>query len=54
MEISLILLTVIAKTPSTEEVNALYERLLQETESKSEPLENDIPNSNAVQAGRDY
>ena len=43
-----------AKTPSTEEVNALYERLLQETESKSEPLENDIPNSNPVQAGRDY
>ena len=43
-----------AKTPSNEEVNALYERLLQETESKSEPLENDIPNSNPVQAGRDY
>ncbi len=39
---------------SSEEVNALYERLLQETESKSEPLQLEPQFSEPVNAGRDY
>ena len=36
------------------EVNALYERLLQEMESKSEPLEQDVEAVQAITTGRDY
>lgn len=36
------------------EVNALYERLLQETESKSEPLTQDDQRVRALNNGRDY
>ena len=39
---------------SSEEVNALYERLLQETESESEPLQLEPDFSEPVNAGRDY
>jgi Ca-activated chloride channel family protein len=37
-----------------EEINALYERLLQEMESKSEPLEQDVEAVQAITTGRDY
>ena len=40
--------------PSNEEVNALYERLLQETESKSEPLDQKIQAIQNTPLGRDY
>ena len=43
-----------AKEPIPEEVNALYERLLQEMESKSEPLEQEIQAIQAITSGRDY
>lgn len=39
---------------SSEEVNALYERLLQETESESEPLQLEPDFSEPVNVGRDY
>ncbi len=37
-----------------EEVNALYERLLQEMESKSEPLEQEVQAAESLTSGRDY
>ena len=37
-----------------EEVNALYERLLQEMESKSEPLEQEVQAIDNLTTGRDY
>ena len=37
-----------------EEVNALYERLLQEMESKSEPLEQEVQATQSITSGRDY
>ena len=37
-----------------QEVNALYERLLQEMESKSKPLEQERHSSGNLSAGRDY
>ena len=37
-----------------DEVNALYKRLLQETESKSEPLTQDDQRVRALNNGRDY
>ncbi|MDG1138390.1 MAG: VWA domain-containing protein [Opitutales bacterium] len=37
-----------------QEINALYERLLQETESKSEPLEQTLPPAGILKNGRDY
>ena len=37
-----------------QEVNALYERLLQEMESKSKPLEQETHSSGNLSAGRDY
>ena len=40
--------------PRPEEINALYERLLQEMESKSEPLEQDIEAVQSITSGRDY
>ena len=40
--------------PLPQEVNALYERLLQEMESKSEPLEQEIRMIGSRPAGRDY
>ena len=40
--------------PVPEEVNALYERLLQEMESKSEPLEQEVQAVQAITSGRDY
>ena len=39
---------------SQEEMNALYERLLQETESQSEPLELEPVFSVPANPGRDY
>ena len=39
---------------STEEINALYERLLQESESKSEPLQLEPDFYAPTQTGRDY
>ena len=43
-----------AAKPKPEEVNALYERLLQEMESKSEPLEQDVQAVESLTSGRDY
>ena len=40
--------------PLPQEVNALYERLLQEMESKSEPLQQEIRVVNSKANGRDY
>ena len=40
--------------PMPEEVNALYERLLQEMESKSEPLEQEVQVIDNLTTGRDY
>lgn len=40
--------------PMPEEVNALYERLLQEMESKSEPLEQEVQTVDNLTTGRDY
>ena len=40
--------------PMPEEVNALYERLLQEMESKSEPLEQEVQAIDNLTTGRDY
>ena len=40
--------------PIPEDVNALYERLLQEMESKSEPLEREIKEVQSTSSGRDY
>ena len=40
--------------PAPEEVNALYERLLQEMESKSEPLEQEVQAVQSITSGRDY
>ena len=40
--------------PLPEEINALYERLLQEMESKSEPLEQDVEAIRSTTSGRDY
>ena len=37
-----------------QEVNALYERLLQEMESRSEPLQQEIRLGNPRASGRDY
>lgn len=37
-----------------QEINALYERLLQEMESKSEPLEQDLRMAESPNSGRDY
>ncbi len=43
-----------AQEPLPQEVNALYERLLQEMESKSEPLQQEIRVVNSKANGRDY
>jgi hypothetical protein len=43
-----------AQEPLPQEVNALYERLLQEMESKSKPLQQEIRVVNAKANGRDY
>ena len=43
-----------AQDPLPQEVNALYERLLQEMESKSEPLQQEIRVINSKANGRDY
>jgi hypothetical protein len=43
-----------ATEPIPEEVNALYERLLQEMESKSEPLEQEVQATQSITSGRDY
>ncbi|MBT3666985.1 MAG: VWA domain-containing protein [Opitutae bacterium] len=40
--------------PLPEEINALYERLLQEMESKSEPLEQEVEAVQSITSGRDY
>jgi Ca-activated chloride channel family protein len=40
--------------PLPEEINALYERLLQEMESKSEPLEQEVEAIHSTTSGRDY
>ncbi len=40
--------------PLPQEVNALYERLLQEMESKSEPLGQELPVGQPTPIGRDY
>lgn len=40
--------------PTPDEVSGLYERLLQEMESKSEPLPQEIQSIKAVGTGRDY
>ena len=40
--------------PLPEEINALYERLLQEMESKSEPLEQEFEAIHSTTSGRDY
>lgn len=40
--------------PLPEEINALYERLLQEMESKSEPLEQEVEAIHSITSGRDY
>ena len=40
--------------PLPEEINALYERLLQEMESKSEPLEQEVEAVQSTTSGRDY
>ena len=40
--------------PPPEEVNALYERLLQETESKSKPLERDPQEVRRISSGKNY
>ena len=40
--------------PLPQEVNALYERLLQEMESKSEPLDPNLRSTQATASGRDY
>ena len=39
---------------SEEEVNALYERLLQEMESKSKPLDQEVQALRPTPVGRDY
>ena len=41
-------------TTKETEVNALYERLLQEMESKSEPLEQEVQAVQSITSGRDY
>ena len=40
--------------PPPEEVNALYERLLQEIESKSKPLERDPQEVRRISSGKNY
>ncbi len=42
------------REPLPQEVNALYERLLQEMESKSEPLDPNLRSTQATASGRDY
>ena len=42
------------REPLPQEVNALYERLLQEMESKSEPLDPNLREVQATASGRDY
>jgi len=43
-----------ASQPEPQEVNALYERLLQEMESRSQPLDQEVQAPQPTALGRDY